>query len=452
MSPALKFLNGPRIAGHFLLCLLLLSTCSSPVFSAQESNVSANGTVPAANARFPDGDDPTDEQDASTVRRLEIITYLIFIVFGASIGSFLNVVIYRLPNGRSLIGPSKCPQCDEKISFRDNVPVLGWMRLLGRCRNCKVRIPMRYPAVEALIGAIFVSLLHFELLSGGENLPVRDTNFYKGVIWIIWYTKWDLIGIYLFHCCLCCVLVAASLIQWDGYALPKGLKWFALGTGIVAPVFWRHLHPVSFHEPRLTWLSEKYRWQMPFDDPASGGWTLNFGVGIDGFLDSLTGLVAGLATGWMIVRCQRLFSKSTGNSGDTPLHSHPQSFIALFGIVATYLGWQSVGPLSIGVAGLLLIFGLVSKMTGNACWRTRTTNAAVALATVGLLLPWRRLSKLSWCPDHTGWPMVANQSWWPSQVEPYASILLAVASGWLITVTYSFIANRNRHDSGEVPA
>lgn len=77
--------------------------------------------------------------------------------FGLVVGSFLNVVIWRLPRGRSLVHPgSQCPSCGAPIGWRDNIPVLAWILLRGRCRRCRARIPARYPLVEALTGGLFV--------------------------------------------------------------------------------------------------------------------------------------------------------------------------------------------------------------------------------------------------------------------------------------------------------
>jgi len=75
-------------------------------------------------------------------------------IFGMVIGSFLNVCIYRLPASRSIVRPrSQCPQCGHPIRVRDNIPVLSYLILRGRCRDCGVRIPLRYPMVEVLSGA-----------------------------------------------------------------------------------------------------------------------------------------------------------------------------------------------------------------------------------------------------------------------------------------------------------
>ena len=77
-------------------------------------------------------------------------------LFGLVIGSFLNVVIHRVPLRQSIVWPSsRCPECGERVKSFDNLPVLSYLLLRGRCRNCKARISPRYPAVEALTGLLF---------------------------------------------------------------------------------------------------------------------------------------------------------------------------------------------------------------------------------------------------------------------------------------------------------
>ena len=78
-------------------------------------------------------------------------------VMGSAIGSFLNVVIYRVPLGLSVVSPpSACPGCSSEIQPRDNVPVLSWLALRGKCRNCRTAISARYPIVEAITGILFI--------------------------------------------------------------------------------------------------------------------------------------------------------------------------------------------------------------------------------------------------------------------------------------------------------
>lgn len=77
-------------------------------------------------------------------------------VLGLLIGSFLNVVVWRVPRGESVVTPpSACPRCGHRIRGRDNVPVLSWLLLRGRCRDCSAPISGRYPLVEAVTGVLF---------------------------------------------------------------------------------------------------------------------------------------------------------------------------------------------------------------------------------------------------------------------------------------------------------
>jgi leader peptidase (prepilin peptidase)/N-methyltransferase len=77
-------------------------------------------------------------------------------VLGAVVGSFLNVVIHRLPRGESIVSPaSQCPHCGHAIRPWHNVPVIAWLWLRGRCRDCRTRIPVRYPLVEAATAVLF---------------------------------------------------------------------------------------------------------------------------------------------------------------------------------------------------------------------------------------------------------------------------------------------------------
>jgi leader peptidase (prepilin peptidase)/N-methyltransferase len=76
---------------------------------------------------------------------------------GLAFGSFLNVCIYRMPLGRSVVSPgSACPGCKRPIAFYDNIPILSWLILRGRCRHCKTKISVRYLVIEALTGALFL--------------------------------------------------------------------------------------------------------------------------------------------------------------------------------------------------------------------------------------------------------------------------------------------------------
>src|SRR4028119_1127421 len=87
----------------------------------------------------------------------ELVGYIFFFILGSMIGSFLNVVIHRVPNEESIVFPnSACPNCKKSIKPYDNIPVLSWLILGGKCRDCKSPISPRYLFVELLTGSLFL--------------------------------------------------------------------------------------------------------------------------------------------------------------------------------------------------------------------------------------------------------------------------------------------------------
>jgi leader peptidase (prepilin peptidase)/N-methyltransferase len=129
---------------------------------------------------------------------------------GLVIGSFLNVVILRLPLGQSVSTPrSRCPKCKELIHWYDNVPVLSWLLLGGRCRRCKNKISARYPLIEALTGAVSV-LLYLKL-----GLTV----------------DWGVFFIFS------AALIALAFIDLDHRILPDVITLNGIWIGIIATVF-----------------------------------------------------------------------------------------------------------------------------------------------------------------------------------------------------------------------
>jgi leader peptidase (prepilin peptidase)/N-methyltransferase len=86
------------------------------------------------------------------------LSILLAAVFGAVVGSFLNVCIHRLPRGKSVVAPaSACPQCGRELTWLENIPIVSWVALGGRCRGCRAAISARYPTVEFLTAAMFAA-------------------------------------------------------------------------------------------------------------------------------------------------------------------------------------------------------------------------------------------------------------------------------------------------------
>ncbi len=129
---------------------------------------------------------------------------IIAVALGLVFGSFLNVVIYRLPRAQSLSHPgSRCPGCGEPIRVYDNIPVLGWLVLRGRARCCGIKIPLRYPLVEALGGLLAWAIVRAIIF----ELP-EETSWWRVVL---------LFALYL---ALALGLLAASFIDLDHMYLP----------------------------------------------------------------------------------------------------------------------------------------------------------------------------------------------------------------------------------------
>lgn len=117
-------------------------------------------------------------------------------LFGLCIGSFLNVLIYRLPLELSLKGRSFCPKCKKKISWHDNVPLLSFILLKGKCRRCHSPISLQYPLIELLTGILFVACL-FLLANSNDELRIMNYGIYDLRFWtILIYTLW-IISIFL---------------------------------------------------------------------------------------------------------------------------------------------------------------------------------------------------------------------------------------------------------------
>ena len=218
---------------------------------------------------------------------------------GSAVGSFLNVVIYRLPAGLSLNRPgSHCPKCKHPIRWSDNLPILGWIALGGRCRDCRQPISARYPAVEAATACLFLLVGAVEGLSHGGALPLET---------------YELAALVVFHLWLLCVLLAAAMIEYDGHRPPWRLFAPALVVGLVGMTALPVLRPIGVW-PGLDGL----------------GWRLMSGP---------VGLVIGAWLGWAV-------SRHVGQE------EYGGGLIGAGACVGLFLGWQALGVLLIATATL----------------------------------------------------------------------------------------------------
>ena len=162
---------------------------------------------------------------------LQHAVYIFFLfAFGSCVGSFLNVVVWRLPRGESLITPpSHCPKCGNRLKWYDNLPVIGWIKLRGKCRFCGLPISPRYPIVEAITGGILVLyyVMFFLANTGPCAYPGRMTALGNPIreLPLNWSRDWDIYALYML---LLCVLLAGSLIDAEHFILPIEMFWYVV--------------------------------------------------------------------------------------------------------------------------------------------------------------------------------------------------------------------------------
>jgi leader peptidase (prepilin peptidase)/N-methyltransferase len=156
--------------------------------------------------------------------------WLIFVfAIGASVGSFLNVVIYRLPRDLSLVSPgSQCPNCHKHIRFYDNIPILSWLLLCAKCRYCKAPISPRYFVIELLTAVVFTGIFVLYFVYGFYSYFMAGP--YTGLAAFI-HGGWF---IYLLHVILLSGLIAASAIDLELWLIPISICWILTAIGIIA--------------------------------------------------------------------------------------------------------------------------------------------------------------------------------------------------------------------------
>lgn len=154
--------------------------------------------------------------------------------WGAMLGSFINVVVHRVPLGASIVTtPSRCPTCGTSIRPYDNVPVLGWLWLGGRCRSCREPIAATYPLVEAGCGAIVMVLAASELVAGGRWLPAYAGEYPIGID-RLFRGDWWLLATCCLHASVALTIVTWSLLDGEGYRVPSSRLLVAIALALAA--------------------------------------------------------------------------------------------------------------------------------------------------------------------------------------------------------------------------
>jgi len=234
-----------------------------------------------------------------------------FGLLGLCVGSFLNVCIHRLPAGKGLVWPgSHCPVCLVPIAWYDNLPVLSYLALRGRCRHCGSRFSVRYMLVEAATGLVFLGywLAYF-------RLGVRDGA--------------DHLAVYAVHMVLASALVASGVIDYERKEIYTSVTNTALAVGLAASVLWPEVQRVGALDGRL---------------PDWTGWAR---------ADALLLALVGAAVGGGIIYAARalgtlVFRKEAMGIGD----------VYLMAAVGACLGWQAAVLVFFAAPFLGLVYGV----------------------------------------------------------------------------------------------
>jgi prepilin signal peptidase PulO-like enzyme (type II secretory pathway) len=306
-------------------------------------------------------------------RSFEALTVAWFFMLGASFGSFLHCVEYRMPRGISIVARgSSCPGCGSRILMWHNVPVLGWLLLRGRCASCRWPIPARYAVTEFLFGLAFVLLMAVELVGGGMNLPLRPWPTAMGTVQTVWTPRGDLIALFAYHATLITCLFTCTLFALDRVHVPRSLLGVAVALGLLAPLVSPQLQGVPWHIELV---------EAGFIDQVGGAAT---GAG-DGRLHALLTAAFGASAGLALAA-----AKTRRRSGNVRHADRATLGVALV-LVGLFLGWQA----AVGIACVATLLRWFAVVTPGHRWPVALWVTAGAL--IHTLL-WRWFASLPFWP------------------------------------------------------
>jgi leader peptidase (prepilin peptidase)/N-methyltransferase len=317
----------------------------------------------------------------------QIVWHVLLFYLGASAGSFLNVCIYRIPLEKSILWPgSRCGRCFQPIRWYDNLPLLSYWLLRGRCRRCGARFSVRYFLIELFTGLGFAGLFYLEVVANVHNFDLfRDQAFFIrfGVIpwqgWVVWG----------YHAVLLSLLIVATFTDLDHMEIPLPITLTGSALGLVGSVLfpwpwpyapgpqaWRPFPPpgpMFGGGDALMPRTGLYPWPVWNELPA---W-MPPGSRLAGLATGLAGLLAGM----VILRAIAfLFKHARGMEGlgvgDADLMM----------MVGCFLGWQPVVVAFFVALAPGLVFGVGQLIFRGG--REMPFGPSLALATVVTWLCW----------------------------------------------------------------
>lgn len=315
-------------------------------------------------------------------RLMDVVNVVWLFFVSSAIGSFLNVVAWRMPRGESVNGRSYCPRCQTQLKARDNFPVFGWLALGGRCRTCRLPISPRYPIVEAVVGITLTLVGVFELYR--LALPNQLVFWHGGPLWTP-HIDQQLLFTVTYHIVVLSFAWAFGLIRMDGKPLPAKLVATAMAV-LVIPMLalpmlmvvpWQTVYPVDPQD-----------W-----DPS--------GLYIDALMRVITSVAIAVVIG-------RFLGRSLCPGADPkldPLGWRTRRLLDLITILcvpAILLGWHVTAAITVVAA----LFAAISKRcVPDSCDALGRLAVAMPIATAVALCLWRFLEQVPF------WPGVGKSPW-----------------------------------------
>ena len=220
---------------------------------------------------------------------MQVVILAWVFAFGSCIGSLINVLAYRMPLGLDVVTtPSRCSSCETRLTWRENIPVFGWILLRGRCRFCHAKVSSEYPIVEAIVGILWVLIYLILYADGGRFL---------GVPFQVLRPEWAFEGFretwpqFIVIVTLVSCLVAMTLIDARTFQIPLILTWVPAAAGVVLHTL--HAVYVEFGTSfgRLMSVAPGWNWTIPA--PGASSW---------GLIGAALGGTLGLGVSLLLVR------------------------------------------------------------------------------------------------------------------------------------------------------
>jgi leader peptidase (prepilin peptidase)/N-methyltransferase len=315
--------------------------------------------------------------------------------FGAVIGSFLNVCIYRIPGHEYLWDqlrglthpPSSCPFCRKRILAIDNIPVFGWLVLRGRCRFCRHWIPPRYALIEFFNGLLWV-LLYIAIVPAGFSAKISESCLWSPLGPLANpalrhdQIVFQLHAMYFYYLVLAEALLVSTFIDFDLQIIPDGSTIPALVVGVLASfaIGDLHLWPVWFQNPpqlQLLFQAMPHWAHWLFTGPVRLTW-LAAHPHLHGLLSSIAGIVIGGGVIWILrIIGKWAWKREVMGFGD----------VILMMMIGSFLGWQP----TVLVFVVAPFCGLIATGISLQFFKTREIayGPYLSVGAIIVLLTWR---------------------------------------------------------------